>query len=359
MHNDKEELAAQIDFELISIEDIDGMQAILRDTGWIASGERVEELSVAGEGNMNCTLRVLLSSNSSTRSIIVKQSRPWVQKYPTIEAPVNRSLYEARFYSRVSDSEVVSSQMPRLIGSESNRFLLCLEDLPDASDLTDCYSGQSAQSELPIEEAADWLNRLHSIPLESEDPSRFENRELRELNHAHIFEIPFQPDAPIQLDKITEGLEDCRRSLVDSTKIVELASQLGKRYLSSPRQLDQNQCLSHGDFYPGSLLRSRRDGSEPYTLKVIDPEFCFVGPREFDLGVLLAHTILCGQTPESGTKRICSSYTCPHLDFRLWYQFAGIEILRRLLGVAQLPVSHDLAQKKAWLQTATSLLQIS
>ena len=32
----------------------------------------------AGDGNMNCTVRV----TTGTGTLIVKQSRPWVEKYP-------------------------------------------------------------------------------------------------------------------------------------------------------------------------------------------------------------------------------------------------------------------------------------
>ena len=54
---------------------------------------------------------------------------------------------------------------------------------------------------------------------------------------------------------------------------------LGERYL---RQ--NGSSLIHGDLFPGSLLQT---GSGE--LRVIDPEFCFCGDPEFDIGVFYAN----------------------------------------------------------------------
>ena len=48
---------------------------------------------------MNCTLRV----TTTRRSFILKQARPWVEKYPQIAAPVERARVEAAFYAAVAD----------------------------------------------------------------------------------------------------------------------------------------------------------------------------------------------------------------------------------------------------------------
>ena len=56
-------------------------------------GETLLGAEKAGEGNMNCTVRVLTSAGS----FILKQSRPWLEKYPHIAAPFDRTLVEARF----------------------------------------------------------------------------------------------------------------------------------------------------------------------------------------------------------------------------------------------------------------------
>jgi 5-methylthioribose kinase len=70
------------------------LEAHLLQRGLLDDGERVRSVSKAGEGNMNLTLRVV----TSKRSFVLKQARPWVEKYPQIAAPVDRALVEIAFY---------------------------------------------------------------------------------------------------------------------------------------------------------------------------------------------------------------------------------------------------------------------
>ena len=78
----------------------------------LGSDERVVDCKIAGEGNMNCTLRV----QTTARTLIVKQARPWVEKYPQFEAPWERILRESEFYKRVSSASQAAAAMPRWIG---------------------------------------------------------------------------------------------------------------------------------------------------------------------------------------------------------------------------------------------------
>ena len=69
----------------------------------------------AGDGNMNLALRV---TPSSGRSFVLKQGRPWVEKYPQIPAPFERTLVEAAFYTEVLQQPGVAALMPRLLHLE-------------------------------------------------------------------------------------------------------------------------------------------------------------------------------------------------------------------------------------------------
>ena len=114
--------------------------------------------------------------------------------------------------------------------------------------------------------------------------------------------------------------------------------------------LAKGKHLLHGDFYPGSWLKTANG------LKVIDPEFGFVGPAEFDVGVLVAH-LLMAQQPSETIKVFLSTYEASS-DFNqsLFARFTGIEIFRRLIGIAQLPLSLTLLQKKNLLETAADYI---
>ena len=79
--------------------------------GVIGPAENPVRVAAAGDGNMNCTLRVI----TPHRRFIVKQARPWVEKYDHIPAPWNRSHVEAAFYETVASVPGVGDRMPRLI----------------------------------------------------------------------------------------------------------------------------------------------------------------------------------------------------------------------------------------------------
>ena len=59
----------------------DELAAYLKNTGFLSKDEPVQSVTRAGDGNMNCTVRVY----THRRSFIVKQSRPWVEKYPQFD----------------------------------------------------------------------------------------------------------------------------------------------------------------------------------------------------------------------------------------------------------------------------------
>jgi 5-methylthioribose kinase len=165
---------------------------------------------------------------------------------------------------------------------------------------------------------------------------------MRTLNHEHIFEFPFLEENGFDLDQIQLGLQEAslpyKRDAVLKAKI----HALGQRYLKT------GKTLIHGDYYPGSWLEVSSG------IKIIDPEFGGLGDAEFDLGVFLAHLDLAQQN-ERHSKLVQETYTIP-LDWSLVEQYRGVELLRRLIGIAQLPVTLSLDEKKSLLARARTYL---
>ena len=79
---------------------LDGLKVYLQDQEWLTGEESLLSASKPGEGNMNYTLRV----ETSTRRMILKQARPWVEKYDACDSgrPV---LSVDRAYSSPSGSD--------------------------------------------------------------------------------------------------------------------------------------------------------------------------------------------------------------------------------------------------------------
>ncbi|MFP6814318.1 MAG: phosphotransferase [Pseudomonadales bacterium] len=328
-------------------EDQDRICDHIRTLGWIGADETITGLASAGEGNMNRTLRAMMAS----RSIILKQSVPFVARYPEIPAPVDRIDIEARFYHAIAADPELAMRVPDVIGYDPGNHLMCLEDLGVAEDFTYLYERRSVdapQTQQQLRALIGWLSRLHALPVSPEQlPDGLDNVAMRELNHAHIFEIPLDAYNPISL---SPGLTHTAIEYANDAALRDSASRLGELYLGRTA-VESGEVLLHGDFYPGSWLQHSTMGAT-----IIDPEFAFLGPPEFDVGVLLAHLTLCGYRQPQQTSLLDSYSTPPGFNRDLAAQFSGIEIIRRLLGVAQLPLSADDSTRIHWLASARELV---
>lgn len=315
-----------------------GLEAHLRRLGWLAAGEPVAGAARAGEGNMNCTVRV----TTPARTLILKQARPWVEKYPAIAAPWSRTAVEARFYQTVAAAEAVAGRMPRFLGFDPESNLLALEDLGAARDLTSLYGGERLDGG-ELGELATYLAALHrAFAGRQRDPVLL-NRAMRELNHEHLFVVPLSAELGPDLDSITPGLAAAAAPLRADVRFAAEVRRLGSLYL------DDGTALVHGDYFPGSWVRTAGG------IRVIDPEFCFFGPPELDLGVMIAHLQM-AHPGERWATPVLDAYAGGNLDARLALQFAGVEIMRRLIGVAQLPLTRSLDEKAALLALARDLV---
>lgn len=322
-------------FPTLSLQRPDEVVAHLRALNWLAPTEEVLKLEKAGEGNMNLVVRVVTDS----RSFILKQSRPWVEKYPSIAAPGDRLLVEMAFYEAVSGVSSVAGAMPAILAVDEASRSAILDDLGAASDCTDMYGSGRIETEPLVA----WLSELHAVEVPGPLRGRLENREMRILNHAHIFDLPMTGAHGMDLDAVTPGLQALAEEFRTRPGLTGIASNLGHLYL------EDGDTLLHGDFYPGSWLGTSGG------VKVIDPEFGFLGAREFDLGVFQAHLILSGYEVSQLGKAL-AAYTQP-FDQALARRFAGVEIMRRLIGVAQLPLVRTLAEKADLLAQSEALMR--
>ncbi|MBC2837816.1 phosphotransferase [Robiginitalea sp. SC105] len=301
--------------------------------GWLETGETVREVSLAGEGNMNVVLRL----QTDRRSLILKQSRPYVQKYPDIPAPVERIRSEYRFYREVNGAGI-DDYLPTILGFDDEGCLMLMEDLGQAEDMTFLYRTRKPEPGV-VKSLVTALARIHKCTLLPDYP---ENKELRHLNHQHIFVLPYMEDNGFSLDSVQPGLAGLAKPYTGDQELTHAIASLGERYLS------RGNTLLHGDYYPGSWLQASGRAF------IIDPEFTFPGFPEFDLGVMAGHLLMATMDPGM-LPEILKLYTAP-ADAPLVRQVAGTEILRRLIGLAQLPMERSLEEKSKLLETARKLV---
>jgi 5-methylthioribose kinase len=318
---------------MLELEENSGLE-VLQDLPFWEKGELLISSKSAGEGNMNLVLRV----KTNLRSVILKQSKPYVRKYPQIPAPINRIIIERTYYFLIGSDPVLKSFSPKVLAFYPESHLLITEDLGTGSDFSFLYQGKATLDHETLSDLAEYLNALHGLKIE-EFP---DNSAMKILNHEHIFNFPFEEENGFDLNSIQPGLQEISLIFKRDRELKKALNKLGERYLS-----DGNTLLQ-GDFYPGSWLKME-DG-----LKIIDPEFGFMGDKEFDLGVLFAHFDMSQQherLKEEFLKKYNHSFSSALIN-----QYQGVEILRRLIGIAQLPVDLTLQEKRTLLEKARQLV---
>jgi len=311
------------------------LEEFLESKNWLNPHEKISAISKPGEGNMNVVLRV----KTNQRSFILKQSRPYVQKYQQIEAPLNRIEVEYEFYQAVQGASI-SKHLPAILAFDQKNFVIQMEDLGLCEDMTFCYEDRKVSLDI-LKKLIGISYAIHKVGNVKRFP---ENRVLRELNHQHIFVLPFMEENGFQLNDIQEGLQELSLPYKKDTAIKAVVNELGDKYLS------KGNVLIHGDYYPGSWMQLENK------VYIIDPEFSFIGFREFDLGVMTAHLIMV-------TMDVSSLATVMELyegeaNNILVSKVAGIEIIRRLIGLAQLPLQRSIEEKDYLLQHARKMILV-
>ncbi|MEO0330111.1 MAG: phosphotransferase [Bacteroidota bacterium] len=325
----------------LSIENSSPLEKYLRQQQWISADEKIVTLEKPGEGNMNVVVRVV----TDRQRFIVKQSRPWVHKYPQVAAPMNRVEVEASFYELITSYGKLKEATPELIGFDPAQFILALEDLGDGSDFTYLYQKEQKITTEEVSTLVSFISQLHQIRADTAKVAFPANRAMKELNHEHIFKYPFLEENGFNLDDVQPGLQEISLKYKRNEGLKAKITRLGERYLAT------GNTLLHGDYYPGSWLKTISN------IAIIDPEFAFLGNPEFDIGVMVAHLIMAETAPEI-IQQVLDEYQQPDgYDELLQQAYSGVEILRRIMGLAQLPLSLSLEEKQVLLIKASDWIQ--
>jgi len=306
---------------------------LLNNYNILSKNEVLLKTSKAGEGNMNIVLRV----KTNKRSFIFKQSRPYVQKYQDIPAPIDRIDVEYNFYKSIDKIES-KDNFPKIISYVKDSFFMIQEDLGDFDDFSSNYINRRIDK-ISIIKLTKILEDIHSCSYDINYPL---NSELKKLNHQHIFVLPFAIDNGFSLNSVQSGLEILAHSFINNEPLKNKSLNIGEKYLK------KGKTLLHGDFYPGSWLQNNNE------IYIIDPEFSFIGDLEFDLGVFIAHIII--TTLEERYLNDIVNYYSNSVDYELIKNYTGIEIIRRLIGLAQLPINLSLDEKEKLLKFSKYLL---
>ena len=288
-----------------------------------------------------------------------------------------RLTYESRALDIYN--QLVSGAVPTLYSFDAETAIIAMEDLRDARVLrSDLIAGEV--DPIIAEQIGRFMGIAHSrtyvdnIDAETAQcyKQQFANTTMQSITADYVFTFPYTEH---ETNFWTPGLEPDVQRLKTDIDFLQQTAYLKQIFLTA------EQGVTHGDLHTGSIL------IQDNTAKVIDAEFAFYGPVGFDLGLYWANYLLSYFSHQdtldvqSALKTaIVQTWDSYANEFKMAdvglkvrtlqnifhdaVGFAGLEMLRRLIGAAHVKdiegivdISRKLRVESAALQFGTMLVK--
>ena len=322
-----------------------------------------------GDGNLNFVYRVSDKTNSD-RSLILKQAPPYIKILgPDYPLPSERLTYESR--SLEVYNQFASEAVPTLYYFDSDAAVIVMEDLRGYRLLRDDLITGKVNQSIP-EQIGMFMGCVHSQTytdnldetLVNKFQNDFANTVMQSITADYVFTFPFTEH---ETNFYTEGLETTVNQLKTDQQFLEQVDELKSIFLTRQRG------LTHGDLHTGSIMVSGE------AAKVIDSEFAFYGPVGFDIGLFWANYLLSYYSHIDNTKaqseikiaiiqtwktyteqfKMEASLKSQNLQiiFHETIGFAGLEMLRRIIGAAHVKDIENIEDIHKKLHVETVVLK--
>ena len=335
---------------------------------------RIEEI---GDGNLNTVYRVSDAARPE-RSLVLKHAPPYIKILgPDYPLSTERLTYESRALNVYN--QLASGSVPAQYNFDAEVAVIAMEDLRDARVLRDDLIAGSVDIAI-AEQIGRFIGSVHSHTyIENLDSGavqqykqQFANTTMQAITADYVFTFPYTEH---ETNFWTPGLEPDVQRLKADTDFLAQAKHLKQIFLTI------QQAVTHGDLHTGSVL------VQDHTAKVIDAEFAFYGPVGFDIGLYWANYFLSYFSHQdtldvqSALKTaIVQTWDTYAAEFRIADDtlkertlqnifhdavgFAGLEMLRRLIGAAHVKdiegivdIPRKLRAERAALQFGTTLVK--
>ncbi|WP_086770166.1 S-methyl-5-thioribose kinase [Streptomyces bobili] len=344
-------------YRILETDDIPGY---LRDRGhW----DDVDDIHVreVSDGNMN---RVFLArSTDGSRSLAVKQALPWVRVAgPSWPMSPDRADAEARAYAQIA--EVAPDKIPAILGYNPENHALVMEDMSDLEVLRTLLNEGASYGPHTSARIGELVAQLSFTTSDFGMPSADRKAliaasvspELCKITEDVVLSEPYLTHEHNHwLPELDDLAAEFRADAALRTEVADLRHTF----------MTSAQALLHGDLHTGSVMVGTREGAP--VVRVFDPEFSFVGPIGYDLGLYWANALVSEERARAlGTladhadqlrlswdgfetefrrlwpTRVDTFFDDAYLDRflrRVWTDavgYAGTEIVRRIIGFAHL-----------------------
>ena len=335
---------------------------------------RIEEI---GDGNLNTVYRVSDAARPA-RSLVLKHAPPYIKVLgPDYPLSTERLTFESRaldVYNRLA-----SGTVPVQYDFDVDAAVIAMEDLRDAHVLRDALIAGTVDTAI-AEQVGRFMGIAHSetyvdnigAATAQHYRQQFANATMQSITADYVFTFPFTEH---ETNFWTRGLEPDVQQLKTDAGFLRQTERLKRIFLTA------KQGVTHGDLHTGSVLVQND------TAKVIDAEFAFYGPVGFDLGLYWANyflsyfshqdTVSVQSALKTAVVQVWETYTAEFTMadaglksemlgniFQDAVGFAGLEMLRRLIGAAHVrdiegivDLSRKLSVERAALQFGTTLVK--
>lgn len=326
------------EYDLTLVTDV---RSYLEDLGFATLGHLdVEPLT---GGTANYVYRVSIEDST----FIVKHAKSWLASNTSFELSTERMDFEAYMLEKKKeegDSCVCTEGDEALDSSTIERThahtvpfhfydkdvkILCVGD-GGPKNLKDAYKDLSPDEVMEIGVVlGEWLAKLHhSTPHsyitgpEPRDRLDKRNNETAVRIAGYIYE---QMDEAINKysHMITSGgigdtaLADELQACINETKRIGLSALIKKCAGSLvPMLAAEQECVCHGDFWPGNIMLRSNANSTRHIVTVIDWELTRIGMSATDVGQFAAETTMLDEL--QGKKGLCAAFIPAYFFERKW-----------------------------------------
>jgi len=261
--------------------DADGVRAWLATDPELARvlGAEPWQIDEVSDGNMNA----VFLARGKAGTLCVKQALPTVRRDENWKLPLDRAGYEVAWMRAVAP--YVGPLIPRLHRYDPAQYVIAMEALsPHIIMRNGLIRGieypQVAAAVGRFVAAATFATSDLAVPFGTRFAQLAEFSRNEPILRISVDLVLTEPYFEHPRNRHTPGLEDVATSIRADGTLRAAAAAWGYKFLTCP------QALIHGDLHSGSVMVTAHDA------RVIDGEFAFHGPIGFDCGAFIANLLL-------------------------------------------------------------------
>lgn len=245
--------------------------------------ESSESENGSGDGYVNYVFCVNFNIKGISKSVVVKQARPYSKHIP-VALPTSRNKLEYEV-TRLKRS-LTPEYLPELYFIDNENHIFVMESFSDWNILRYELNKMQKQTNLS-KKLAEFLAVSNFFTSEiyldtclfRKIENTFCNCGMRQIMENGIFIPEFTPLGEVTNQNIDIDLYALSRNIWEDKDTVTQC------YVIRDIYMHKSECLVHGDFHTSNIF------IKDEKMKVIDMEYAFMGPYSYDLGYLFNNYI--------------------------------------------------------------------